>query len=337
MPAKGSNGIDGRRKAATLLVALGPERSSEILRHFSQGEVEALVGEILTIGALSEDAANHVIEEFYQEAVANDFVGSGGSDYAEALLTKALGEDKGHATLSRVVELTRPRPFEFLRHADPLHLTTFLTGEHPQTIALVLGHLPHALVASVLKALPREVGAEVAWRLTVMDRTSPEVVDAVESLMQHRMADFLTTDYTRVGGAKFTAKVLGQTDRATEKAILDALGQRDVDLAAEVRRLLFTFDDLILLDDRSMQRVLRDVDLKDLPLALKNAPSELQDLILRNVSMRSADMLREEMSMLGLVRQRQVLEAQQRIVAVVRRLEEQDEIVIERGGGDADV
>lgn len=324
--------LTGRRKAATVLLALGPERSAEVLRHLSQSEVEDLILEVLKIGTLGEDQTSQVFEEFYQIAVAQDYLAVGGTDYARELLVKALGEDRAREILARLSERVRPRPFSFLRQTEPAQLATFLQEEKPQTIALVLGHLPPPLAATVLKTLPVELSSEVALRLTAMDRTAPEIVQAVESALQHRMGGVLTTDYTRVGGAEFMAKVLSQADRGTEKAVLEALDERDSELATEVRRLLFTFEDIKTLDDRSLQRVLREVVLKDIPLALKNAPTELQEQIFRNLSQRSTEVLREEMGLLGPVRARQVQEAQQRIVAVIRRLEEQEEIIIERGG-----
>jgi flagellar motor switch protein FliG len=326
--------LSGRRKAAAVLVALGPELSSQVLRHMTQSQIEELTLEVVTIGTLDDEQTNQILEECYQLAAAQDYLAVGGADYAREMLTKAFGEARAREVLERLADRVRPRPFDFLRQTEPAQLTAFLQEENPQTIALVLGHLPPALAATVLKSLPIELGSEVALRLAAMDRTPPEVVQAVEAALQHRMGGVLTTDYSRVGGAEFMAKVLSHADRATERAVLEALEQRDAELAAEVRRLLFTFEDLSLLDDRSLQRVLREVDLKDLPLALKNAPAALQEQIFRNLSSRSAEMLREEMSLLGPVRSRQVLEAQQRIVAIVRKLEEQEEIYIERGEDD---
>ncbi len=329
--------ISGRRKAATVLVALGPDLSSRVLRHLKQPEVEDLVLEVLTIGSITGDTSGQVVEEFYQRAVAHDRRSVGGVDYARDLLAKTLGGDRADEVLGRLTERGRPRPFDFLRQADPTQLATFLQDEHPQTIALVLAHLPHGPAASVLKTLPVDVGSEVALRLAAMDRTSPEVVDAVETALQKRMSGFITTDYAKVGGAEFMAKVLGQADRGTERAILATLEQRNADLATEVRRLLFTFEQLSLLDDRSLQRILREVDPKDLSTALRGASSDLQEKILRNLSSRSAESLREEMSLDGMVRPKQIIEAQQRVVDVVRRLEEAEEIIVERGSADADV
>jgi flagellar motor switch protein FliG len=321
---------DGRRKAATVLVALGPDLSARVLRHLDPSEVEDLVLEVLRMEKLGDERTNQTIEEFYQIAVASDYLAVGGVEYAREMLVKALGDGRAAEIMSRLTERARPRPFDFLRQADPSQLTAFLQEENPQTIALVLAHVPHGLAAAILKALPVELGTEIAARLTAMDRTSPEVVAAVESALRHRMGGLLTTDYTRVGGPEFMAKVLSQADRATERAILDALQERDAELANDVRRLLFTFEDLLILDDRTLQRVLREVDVKDLPPALKNSSQQLQEHIFKNLSSRAAEMLKEEMTLLGPIRTRQIHEAQQRIVAIVRRLEEQEEIVIER-------
>lgn len=329
--------VNGKRKAATVLVALGPDRSSRVLQHFKQNDVEDLVLEVLTIGSVADDTSGEVIEEFYKRAVAHDRHAVGGFDYARDLLARTLGDDRAHEVLGRLTENGRPRPFDFLRQTDPSQLASFLQEEQPQTIALVLAHLPYGQAATVLKSLPPGLGSEVALRLAAMDRTSPEVVDAVEAALQQRISGFIIPDSARVGGAEFMAKVLSQADRSTEREIISALEQRDPELAVEVRRLLFTFDQIILLDDRSLQRVLRDVDQKDLAAALRNASSELQERMLRNLSSRSAEMLREEMSLAGSIRPKQIIEAQQRIVAIVRKLEESEEIVIERRGGDGDI
>lgn len=326
-----------KRKAATVLVALGPDRSSRVLQHFKPNDVEDLVLEVLTIGSVGDDAVGGVVEEFYKRAVARDRQTVGGLDYARDLLARVLGDDRAQEVLGRLTENGRPRPFDFLRQTDPSQLASFLQEEQPQTIALVLAHLPYAQAAGVLKSLPPGLGSEVALRLAAMDRTSPEVIDAVEAALRQRIRGFLITDSAQVGGAEFMAQVLGQADRDTEREILGALEQRDPELASKVRRLLFTFDQIILLDDRSLQRVLRDVDQKDLALALRNTTNELLERILRNLSTRSADMIREEMSLAGSVRTRQINEAQQRIVGVIRKLEETEEIVIERRGGDGDI
>lgn len=323
----------GRRKAATVLVALGSDLSAQVLQHFQDNEVEDLVLEVLTLGSSSSSSNDQVIEEFYQRAVTFDRRVPGGIEYARELLTRTLGEARAHEILSRLTEQGKPRPFDFLRQTDATQLATFLQEENPQTIALVLAHLPHILAANVLKVLPVEVSSEVALRLAAMDRAAPETIDAVEGALQQRMGGFIIPESARIGGAEFMAKVLSHADRGTEKEILTALEQRDVDLATEVRRLLFTFDQLTLLDDRSLQRVLRDVDLRDLSFALHSASSELAERILKNLSTRSAATLREEMTLAGSVRPKQVLEAQQRIVAVVRALEESEEIIIERDGG----
>lgn len=326
--------LSGKRKAAAVLVALGPDLSAKVLQHFQEDAVEELVLEVLTINSTPGETTDQIIEEFYRRAVANERRAPGGMAYARDVLARTLGDTRAHEILNRVTESGQRRPFDFLRQTDPGQLSTFLQEEHPQAIALVLAHLPHAQAASVLKALPVEVGSEAALRLAAMDRAAPEVVDAIEAALQQRMSGFIIPESTRIGGAEFMAKVLSHADRATERDILGALEQRDAELAAEVRKLLFTFEQLTLLDDRSLQRVLRDVDLRDLSFAMRSATPELSERIFNNLSSRSAEMLREEMALAGTVRPKQVLEAQQKIVAVVRKLEETEEIIIEREGSD---
>jgi flagellar motor switch protein FliG len=329
--------LNARKKAAMVLVSLGPELSSRVLRLFKQSDVEDLVLEVLTLGSVGPDASNQVVDEFYHRAVNFSQRPAGGMPYAKDLLAKTLGDERAREILTRLTEQGRPRPFGFLRQTNPGQVASMLEEEHPQTIALVLSHLPHSVAAGVLQSLPMDVSAEVAMRIAVMDRTSPEVVDAVESTLQQRMSGVTITDFARVGGPEFIAKVLGQTDRNTERSIIGVMDERNTELAAQVRGLLFTFDQLTLLDDRSLQRILREVDQKDLATALKGASSELVERILNNLSSRTAEVLREEMSLAGNIRPRQVVEAQQRVVAIVRRLEDSEEITIERRGGHGDL
>jgi len=328
--------VNGKRKAAAILVALGPDLSSKVLGNLDQSDVEELVLSILTAGPIGEEAAGQVIEEFFQRAAVEDAGMVGGSSFAHDLLIKVLGEQRASEIFGRLAERAHPRPFEFLRNTDPTQLATYLQAENPQAVALVLGHLPQHLAATILKTLPSDMRGDVAIRLASMDTTPPEVVKAIEATLMLRTSGFLTTDNIRVGGAPFMAQVLSQTDRTTEKMILQSLDEFNPEMGSEVRRLLFTFDQLRLLDDRALQRVLREVDMKDLAIALKNAAPTLRDQIQRNLSQRTAEMLQEELGLLGTLRNRQVQEAEQRIVAVVRRLEEQEEIVIERGGDDSD-
>jgi flagellar motor switch protein FliG len=324
--------LKGISKAAGLLVALGPRASSKVLQQLKEHEIEQLTVQVAKLDRLTESELDAVIEECHELALAQRFVTTGGVDYANEILSLAIGPEKARTLIERVVVTRPPTPFEFLRKSDPKQRAVILSNEHPQTIALILSHLASVQAAAVLTNLGDNLQADVARRIANMDRTPPDIVARVEEVMRRRMSSLISQDAMRVGGTEYLVQVLTSVDRGTEKHILDRLTETDPPLAEEVRKMMFTFDDLILLDDRSIQRVLREVDSKDLALALKAARDDLKEQIFSNMSARAAEMLREEISFLGPVRIRNVEEAQQRIVTVVRRLEEAEEIVISRGG-----
>jgi flagellar motor switch protein FliG len=330
----GSKGLKGSQKAAALLIALGPEVSAEVLKHFRETDIEALTFEIFQLEKVTEETKGEVLEECYHMAVARDFITSGGAEYARDMLVRALGKDKAQEVIDRLSVSRRSQRFAFARESDPAQLAQFIGNEHPQTIALILAHLPATQAAQTMTHLAPELRTEVALRIATMDRTPPEVVDQVEDVLRRKLSTFLSRDFTSVGGTPYLVKMLTNVDRGTEKQILEFLDNANSDLAAEVRKLMFVFDDLVRLDDRSLQRILRDVDSKDLALAMRGTSEELQERIFRNQSTRAAQALREEMEIGGPVRLRQVEEAQQRIVNVVRRLEESEEIIVQRGGGE---
>jgi flagellar motor switch protein FliG len=323
--------LNGPAKAAALLVALGPDLSAKVLQHLREHEIEALTVKVASMERLTDEEVNAVIHEAHELALAHRYVATGGVDYARELLAKALGPERAMALLERVVTMHPPAPFEFLRKSDPRQMAMFLQNEHPQTIALILSHLPPVQAAAVLTNLGEDLQAEVARRIAKMDRTPPEIINRVEEIMRRRLSSLITQDTRSVGGTSHLVAILSTVDRSTEKHILERLTETDPELAEEVRKLMFTFDDLILLDDRSLQRVLREVDMRDLAMALKAARDDLKERIFSNMSARAAELLREEISYLGPVRIRAVEEAQQRIVSIVRRLEEAEEIVIARG------
>ena len=326
--------LRGRQKAAALLISLGPETSAEVLKHFKESEIEALTVEVFQLEKISEELKNQVLEECYHMAVARDFLTSGGMDYARDMLVRALGRERAQEVIERLATTRRPQRFAFVRDSDPAQLAQFIGSEHPQTIALILSHLQPTQAAQTMSYLTPEVRAEVALRIATMDRTPPEVVEQVEDVLKRKLSSVITRDYTSVGGTQFLVNLLTTVDRGTEKQILEYLDEANVELAGEVRKLMFVFDDLVRLDDRSLQRVLREVDSKDLALAMRGSSEELQERIFRNQSTRAAQALREEMEIGGPVRLRQVEEAQSRIVNIVRRLEDAEEIVIQRGGED---
>lgn len=332
--AAGTTKLRGRQKAAALLIALGPELSAEVLKHFRESDIERLTLEVFSMERVSEEVKAQVLEECHQMALARNFITSGGAEYAREMLEHALGKHKAEEVMARLSAARRPHPFDFARETDPAQLANFIEGEHPQTIALILGHLNPNRAATVLARLAPETQIEVAMRLACMDRTPPEVVEQVEHVLRARLSTVLASDLRSVGGIDFLVKVLTNADRSTEKIILDSLDETNPELAAEVRKLMFVFDNLIQLDNRSLQRVLREVDTKDLALALRGAGEDLRNHIFRNLSTRAVEMLKEEMEMSGPVRLKQVQDAQQRVVSIVRRLEEAEEIVIQRGGED---
>jgi flagellar motor switch protein FliG len=333
-PVTGPRGLRGRQKAAALLISLGPETSAEVLKHFKESEIEALTVEVFQLEKISEEMKGQILEECYHMALARDFLTSGGMDYARDMLVRALGKERAQEVIERLAAARRPQRFAFVRDSDPSQLAQFIGSEHPQTIALILSHLQPVQAAQTMAFLTPEVRTEVALRIATMDRTPPEVVEQVEDVLKRKLSSVISRDYTSVGGTQFLVNVLTTVDRGAEKQILEYLDETNAELAAEIRKLMFVFDDLVRLDDRSLQRVLREVDSKDLALAMRGTSDELQERIFRNQSTRAAQALREEMEIGGPVRLRQVEDAQQRIVNIVRRLEDAEEIMIQRGGED---
>lgn len=330
MTAKTISKMKGVKKAAVLLVSLSSDVSAQVLRCVNERDLERLTLEVFRLERVNEDTKGEVMEECYSMALAKNFVSSGGSEYAHQLLGKAIGPEKANEFIGKLLAFNRPSPFDFLKRMAPQTLLNFIQGEHPQMIALVLSHLPASLTARLIAGLSEEMQGDVAMRVALMDPTTPEIIDNIEKVLQHKLSTVMDQEYTTVGGTSFLAKVLSNTERGTEKAILKQLDEVNADLAAEVRKLMFVFEDLIGLDDRSMQRLLRDVDTKDLALALKTANDDLKGLIFKNLSSRAAEMLREEIDLTGPAKVRSIEEAQQRIVTTARRLEDAEEIVISR-------
>lgn len=331
---QGKGGLTGRQKAAIVLVALGSELSAKIFSHLEDEQIEELTMEIATMGKIPTSTRDAVLQEFYHSALAREYMAFGGIDYAKNVLEKALGAQKAMEIISKLTVSLKATPFEFVRQATPEQLLSFLEGEHPQTIALVIAHLEPAKAAVLLSALPQELQTEVALRMAIMEGTNPSVVRDVERELERRMSSAGNQETTSAGGIKSLVDILNNVDRATEKAILERLEEESPAIAEEVSKMLFVFEDIILLDDRAVQLVLRDIDQKDLALALKVASDDVKEKMFKNTSERAATMLREDIEFMGPVRLRNVEEAQQRIVATIRRLEEAGEIVVSRGQGD---
>ena len=329
-----SQGLGPKQKAACLLLALGPEVTSELFKHFSEDEVETLTVEVARMGKIAHQDRNTVIAEFREMCIAQEFISEGGIDHARRILEAAYGPDKASQIVDRVVQALQVMPFDFAKKADPQQLLSYLNDEHPQTIALILAHLAPKQSAAVLSGLPQDVRAEVARRMAIMDRTPPEVVREIERVLERKLSSVVTQNFTAVGGVKSLVEVLNHVDRQTEKTILEGLSENNPELAEEVKKLMFVFEDLATLEDPTIQKVLREVDIKQLAMALKAVSQEVQDCIFRNMSERAANMLREDMEFMGPVRRRAVEEAQQAVVGIIRRLEESGEIVVARGGGE---
>lgn len=324
----------GREKAAMLLISLGPERSAEIFKHLKEEEIEQLTLEIANIRTVTPEEKEKVLEEFYQICLAQEYIAEGGISYAKEILEKALGTQKALDVINKLTVSLQVRPFEFVRKADPAQLLNFIQKEHPQTIALILAYLKPQQAAAVLASLPQDKQADVARRIAMMDRTSPEIIKEVERILEKNLSSLVTEDFTAAGGVQAIVNILNTVDRGTEKYIMETLEIEDTDLAEEIRKRMFVFEDILTLDNRSIQRFLREVDNNLLAVALKGATEEVQKVIYSNMSKRLAEMIREDIEYMGPVRLKDVEEAQQKIVNIIRKLEDAGEIIISRGGGD---
>ena len=327
--------VKGRKKAAVLLVSLGAELASKVFARLTDDEIEALSLEMANMQWLEPQIADGVLYEMAATVEAFDSLATGGVEYARDVLERALGSDKAAEVLGRLSSVMEKRPFEFLRRTPPEQIATFLRNESAQTVALVIANLHTTLAASVLATLGEEEQPDVALRIARMSETSPDVVRQVESVMKSKLASIVQHEYTAAGGVKSLAEILNHTDRSTERNVLDWLSRTDEELSAEVRRLLFVFEDIAKLDDRAVQLILREADQKDLALALRGVSDEVKDRILGNMSERGSQMLAEEMEFQPPQRKRDIEEAQGRVVAIVRRLEEAGALVLSRGDEEA--
>ena len=329
-----SNEITGKQKAAILLISLGPDVSAQIFKHLREEDIEKLTLEIANQRKIPQEQKDKVMAEFHQMCLAKDYISSGGLDYAREILEKALGAEKAVSIIDRLTSSLQIRPFDFARKTDPSQLLNFIQNEHPQTIALIMAYLQPDQSAAILSALPADRQVDVAKRIATMDRTSPDVIKDVERILERKLSSMVTQDFTAAGGVDSIVEVLNRVDRTTERTIIENLEVQHPELAEEIKKRMFVFEDIVLLDDRSLQLVLREIESKDLALALKASSSEVGEKIYKNMSKRAAEMLREEIEYMGPVRIRDVEEAQQKIVNVIRKLEESGEIIVSRGKGD---
>jgi flagellar motor switch protein FliG len=336
MPQPQPGKLTGLQKAAILLIALGSDLSAKVLKqNFYDEDIERLTYTISNMDRVRPEIRDTVLDEFNELRMARQYLIQGGLKYARELLEKTVGPRKAEEIIKRLMSAAKILPFASLRRTDPRHLMNFIRDEHPQTIALVLAYLEPEQASMILSSLPPELQRDVAKRIATMDRTTPEVVQEVERVLERKLSAILQEDQTQVGGVNTLVNILNMATRSTEKAILEGLEAEDPMLAEEVRKRMFVFEDIVKLDDLSIQRVLREVQSKDLALAMRGANEEVRERIFRNMSKRASDMLRDELQYMGPVRLRDVEEAQQRIVKIIRNLEESGEIVISRGGEDA--
>ena len=329
-----SEEISGVQKAAILLIALGPEKSANVFKHLKEDEIEQLTLEIANTRSVSPAMKDAVLDEFYEVCLAQQYIAEGGINYAKELLEKALGADKAMDVIGKLTASLQVKPFEFVRKTDASQLINFIQDEHPQTIALILSYLPSGQASAIISALTPDKQTDVAKRIAQMDRTSPDVIKEVEKVLEQKLSSLVNQDYTVVGGVDSIVEILNTVDRGTEKHIMESLEIEDPELADEIRKKMFVFEDILSLDDRSVQRVLREVDNNELAVALKGSNEEVQNLIFSNLSSRLATMIKEDMDFMGPVRMKDVEEAQQKIVNIIRKLEDSAEIIISRGGGD---
>jgi flagellar motor switch protein FliG len=327
--------LTGLRKAAIFLMAVGKERAGAVLRELREDEVGEVVAEIARLQHVEAEDVDRVLGEFQLLAEAHRHMATGGIEYARELLEAGLGAEKAFEIMERLTPAIMKAPFQFLRQTDPKQVLSFISEEHPQTIALVLAHMHPDHGAMILASLTEELQRDVARRIAVMDRTTPEVIQRVETVLQKKLSSVIVSgESSNAGGVQSLVDLLNRSDRATERLILEGLEDSDVELADEVRQLMFVFEDIVQLDDRSVQLVLRQVDAKDLAVALKGVRADVRDKILKNMSERAAQNLVEEIELMGPVRIKTVEESQGAVVRVIRALEEAGQIVLTRGGAD---
>ncbi|PTM46543.1 flagellar motor switch protein FliG [Leptospira borgpetersenii serovar Javanica] len=326
--------LTGRQKAAVFLIAVGSEVSSEIFKHLREDEIEQITFEIARLDKITPEDKEKVLVEFNELMMAQEFISNGGIDFARGLLEKALGNQKAIDIINRLTSSSQVRPFDFIRRTDPQHLLNFIQNEHPQTIALILSYLDPQKASNILSNLPHTIQAEVAKRIATMDRVSPDVLREVERVLERKLSTLASEDYTSAGGIDSVVEILNLVDRGTEKTIIEALEEEDPELAEEIKKRMFVFEDIVLLGDRAIQKVMREVDNSDLAKALKSVDTEVQEKIFKNMSKRAANLLREDMDFMGPIRIKDVEDAQQKIVNIIRKLEDAGEIVVARAGED---
>ncbi|MCC6239995.1 MAG: flagellar motor switch protein FliG [Phycisphaerales bacterium] len=334
---KSAGELAGVRKAAVLLLSLEQDQAAEILKRLPPEAVEEISREIASTGQVSNNARREVFSEFYNQALANSYLSEGGLEYAKSLLKKSLSDSDADRIIKQVTQQVQTTPFSFLQKAESENLLTFIQDEHPQTIALILAHLPSQKASEILVGLPGPKQIEVVKRVANMEQTNPEVIKEVERGLEHRLSDIVSQTFEKAGGVDTVAEILNLADRSTEKGIMEGLEAEDPDLVEQIRRLMFVFEDILLVNDKGIQSVLKEIDNEELALALKTASEELKEKIFKNMSERASQLIQEDMQYMGPVRVSDVEMAQQKIVDVVRRLEDSGEIIIAGRGGEKEM
>jgi flagellar motor switch protein FliG len=329
--------IDGVTKVAILMLALDQESASLVLKQMEEKPVEDITREVASLQHIDDDVRDRILQEFYDMALAQRWANEGGLEFAKGLLQRSLDPKQADRILQQISQQVRRTPFAFLQKAESENLLTFIQDEHPQTIALIVSHMPFHKASDILARLPGPKQIEVVKRVANMEQTNPEVISEVEKGLEARLANMLTQSFEKIGGVESVAEMLNLVDRTTERGILEGLEGEDPDLVEEIRRLMFVFEDIKLVNDKGIQSVLKEVDNDELSLSLKTASEELQELIFRNMSERASQLIREDMEYMGPVRLSDVEQAQQRIVDIVRRLEDAGDIIIAGRGGEADL
>lgn len=332
MAKASARGLSGREKVAILMVALGNEVAAEVYKRLDDATIEIVTLEIANLRKVTPEQRLEVLKDAQETLLAREYLARGGVDYARDILERALGPERAQSLLTRITASLQVRPFDFMRHTDAQQILGFIQGEHPQTVALIMSYLEPQQAAAIIGGLPGAMQAEVAKRIARMDRITPEVLREVERVLERKLSTVMGQDFTLAGGIDAIVDIINNADRGTERNIMEHLEENDPELAEEIKRKLFVFEDIIRMDDRSLQRVLREVEMKELSLALKGATEELRGKFFRNMSKRASEMLKEDMDYMGPVRVKDVEEAQQKVVNVVRALEDVGEIIISRGG-----
>lgn len=323
------------QKVAALLIILGPATASEVLKNIPNDDlIEQITLDIAGLNKVSPELFDNILEEFHSLFQANSYLSHGGMSYAKKLLEETFGSQKAESILEKLMAALHTNPFQFFNDADPTQLATSFQNENPQLVALVLAYLKPEKAAAVLNNLPPNIQSTVALKIAEMDRTNPEILNEIEKIIESKFSSVVTQDFSKAGGVDALANILNRTDRSTEKKIMETLESQDMSLAERVRELMFVFEDIISLDDRSIQRMLREVETKDLAMALKGANQEVRDKIFKNMSERASAMLKDDMEYMGPVRAKEVQECQTKIVAIIRALEATGEIVLIREGAE---